>query len=505
MIQKETKGMNYEKATNLCSEINKITYKATMNKDYETIARVYLAGKNKLQLEGEVLPDVDEEVLYCIENLGATLLDGNYLFVRHPKKGFVSKPNDVKKAIYKHYKQEGRYISAKRAETIYQELVLAAPDKEATKGNFIQFKNGILDLDTMTLKEDDPSIFIPYGIIPHDYKPDAQPVEWVDKVFDQWACGDPLKVDLMFSWIGYNMLSSSPHHCFMIIYGETRNGKSVFCKVIELVLGTNNRTCLRLEDLEKPFKAAALVGKLANISTENEGGSLPELETLKAVTSGDGIPIERKGQDVEEGVCHTKLTFCFNEHFTLEDSSGATKARMLVLLFNASFKNAKDRDPKLDEKLSDEKVIEYIIARSVKAIKEVLDRGEFVLPEDAKEFIEEQDLRDNPIKEFYEFIESGNEVFIEDEDLLIMTDKDFWYNYHSDQIYSVYKYWHKDVMGLPSKPNAKNKFFTCLKKDKKLETYREMNKETNKKITYYRPRIQGLSPQSQLTKSKRPS
>ncbi|MDE5757984.1 MAG: hypothetical protein K2H85_05160 [Allobaculum sp.] len=488
MIQKVSQGITPNKISNVCGEINKITMEAWAKNDCDTLARMLLAGKNKLQLapNSELKPSLIDEAHYCIQALEAVAMNGDILFIRDPEKGFVSKLSDVKRVIYNHYAQAKKPIDYKKVEEIYRQMSVAAPAKQETKGNFIQFKNGILDLNTMTLKANDPDRFFACTV-PHNYNPSTEPVELVDKIFNAWACDDPLKIDLMFAWIGYNMINAVPLHTFMVIYGPKRNGKSAFCKVITLVLGDNNTSSLPVSDLNKQFKTAALVGKLANLSTENEGGALPELITLKALTSGDKIPMERKGEDVVDYVFTTKLTFCFNQPFSTEDSSGATKARMLVLRFNADFMDPKDQDPYLIDKLQDEKAMEYIIARSVKAIKEVLDRGYFIMPEDSKEFVQEQEYRDNPIRAFYYFIESGNEVFLDsDMDLPIMTDKKFWYKYHSDQIYSAYKYWFVECSEMKGKPESKNKFCGQLKEDKNLVSYRDTDKKTNKKVTYYR-------------------
>ena len=120
MIKREVREMSPQKATNLCAKINNITYEASINKDYETIARVYLASKNKLQLAptSELKPSLIDKAHYCIQALEAVAMNGDILFVRDPEKGFVSKPSDVKRVIYNHYAQAQKPIDYKKVEEV---------------------------------------------------------------------------------------------------------------------------------------------------------------------------------------------------------------------------------------------------------------------------------------------------------------------------------------------------------------------------------------------------
>lgn len=470
-------NLQQQALTKIHEEMNLIN-KAVSKGDIVTLES-FLKNKEKSIKTSKF--DPKEESDYCIKALQAVSLNGNLLYVHDQEIGFIQEPTKVKRAIYKHYKDEKKSISHQKVDEIYKELIYAAPTKEEAKGNFIQFKNGILDMDTMTLKDKDPNIFIRFTI-PHNYDPDAPKVDLVDKTFNEWGDNDEKKVNLMFAWIGYSMLVSSPLHVFLIIKGPTRNGKSVFCKLIIAIVGFENNSTLPLEELNGKFQIATCVNKLTNICTENRGGKILEPSILKAITSGDPIKIEEKGQPVYSSVCNTKCTFCFNTPFILDDLSGAVKERMLVLLFNTDFSDKSKQDPYLLEKLKDEKAIEYIIARSVKALKEVLDANSFDLPDDSIAFIKEQAKRDNNIVSFYDEVEQGCYLWLKGEKLFC--DKKVFEDYSCEVVYQAYVSWCKENR-VKGRIFEKQEFLDYLKEHKGFERKQARLKTEGGKPSYH--------------------
>ena len=77
--------------------------------------------------------------------------------------------------------------------------------------------------------------------------------------------------------------------------------------------------------------------------------------------------------------------------------------RLVVIPFDAKFtKNDADYDPFIKYKLRSEEVMEALIANAVPALREVLIEQEFTTCERIKRNIEEFEISNNPILEFYE-------------------------------------------------------------------------------------------------------
>lgn len=478
----ELAGLFYEAMDLADKETNKIKAKikkAKNENDKDTLKKIIERYTNPQATKFNPIKERER----CIKELNAVRFQKKTLYVYDPDKGFTSDMDVIKGCVADLYRNES--VTINQQDEVIKHMARLAPSVDtASRGKFIHFKNGVLNVETLEFKEGVPDSFILHKI-PHEYKPDAPRVELLDRVFNEWTKGDKVKTDLLLAWIAYNCLEDSPIHKFVIIKGPRRNGKTVFCNFIQAVVGPENVSGVPMKNLEGNFKTGAFGDKLANIADENKGTDMPESSVLKAVSGQGTIDKESKGKDSVIWNPITKMTFVYNEDFSVKDRSGALKKRLIPIIFDADFSNESTQIQDLTGQLSKEEVIEYFFSIAIPILHKVLKQGYFDLPEDSKKFIEEQDFRNNPIKAFYHFIESGNEVFIEGMDLPIMTDKKFWYEFHSGQIRSAYEYWFKEYSGLEGKPIGSNKFFSDLMKDKNLESYRKKGKE-NQYFTYYR-------------------
>ena len=240
--------------------------------------------------------------------------------------------------------------------------------------------------------------------IPHNYNPDAKS-ELLDNVMKKLACGDEDVYNLLFQSIGYCFYRRNELRKSFFLLGEKRNGKSTFLDMVSTLLGEDNTANLDLCEIGDRFRTAELTGKLANIGDDINDEWVSNTAIFKKVVSGDTVTAERKGKDPFKLRSFAKFFFSANSLPRLgrgKDSS-AVMDRLVVIPFDAKFtKNDADYDPFIKYKLRSEEVMEALIANAVPALREVLIEQEFTTCERIKRNIEEFEISNNPILEFYE-------------------------------------------------------------------------------------------------------
>ena len=94
----------------------------------------------------------------------------------------------------------------------------------------VNFNNGTLDMNTMTLIPHDPRQLLT-RIIKHDYKPDATCPTWLS-FLDFIAEGDNETVKWIQKALGWTLAGRSDGRILPFLYGEGGNGKSAFKEVL---------------------------------------------------------------------------------------------------------------------------------------------------------------------------------------------------------------------------------------------------------------------------------
>ena len=137
---------------------------------------------------------------------------------------------------------------------------------------------------------------------------------------------------------------------FMLL-GSGSNGKSVILEFLVSLLGEDNVSRIPLQDLsDKPFAAANLEHKLANIFTDIEATELQKSGKLKAIISGEGTYVEYKHQNGFTLIPFVKLIFSSNRFPKAYDQQPAFFRRWIIIQFPRRFVSG---DPDRIEGLKD--------------------------------------------------------------------------------------------------------------------------------------------------------
>ena len=268
---------------------------------------------------------------------------------------------------------------------------------EEPSPNLICFENGVLDLNTMELQPHNPKLFF-RNVIHAKYNPNAKAekfLKWLEEVLP-----DEESRLLAQEIFGYCFYRDYPLHHIFFLVGVGRNGKGVFTRTIEAILGKENCSNIPLERLAERFQATNLIGKLANIVSEPDIKRI-SIEMVKALTGQDLISGEIKGkQKFINFTNYAKLIVIANRLPPISDKSIAWWERVILLEFPIVIPEDK-RIPNIEHQwLSDEEERSGIVNWALEGLKRLLQNRRFTKSRKMEEMIEEYKRWSNPVDYF---------------------------------------------------------------------------------------------------------
>lgn len=308
-------------------------------------------------------------------------------------------------------------------------LMVRAPRVDQSRPTLIAFENGVLDIETMELREPRASDVIP-NVIPHKWNPDAKsPV--VTTTLEKMAAGDPGTLDNLGEIIGLCMFRSARYGYCPILLGEGSNGKSTYIDMLHAVIGTHNMSALQPREIGQRFQAAQLIGKLANLGDDisNDYIDADSCSTIKKVATGSMLYTDVKGGDGFNFKPYCTMVFSANEFPRLGDSSYGMRRRLFPIAFKAKFTaDDPDFDPNIIEKLTDEASCEYMCKLGVYSMLNVMRNGKLTDNAESRQIIDRIEIDNNTVLQW-----------IDDECL----ERDYAIGKTASEVYGCYQEWCK--------------------------------------------------------------
>ena len=174
-----------------------------------------------------------------------------------------------------------------------QHLLPIQPDEFDKDKHFINVQNGYLDLHTGTLHEHDKGKFFT-KIASIEYTDKIDCPLWVDFLYQIFDGNKPL-IDYMQRAVGYSLSGSTEEQMMFILYGNGRNGKSVFLDIITEMLGNYTTNIQPQTLMVKPQQGTAnsdvarLDGARLVTTTEPNDGMRFDEGLVKQMTGGDKV------------------------------------------------------------------------------------------------------------------------------------------------------------------------------------------------------------------------
>jgi len=277
----------------------------------------------------------------------------------------------------------------KRRNYIRYENVYGAAKK------YVNFRNGLLNLETLKLEPHDPEKFF-LTQIPHSYNPNAKSQLFETFLRDVFP---EQHHSALQEFIGYCLLPDCRFEKALVIVGREGTGKSTFLEAIRNALGKDNVTHFSIQQLEtERFARVELVGKLANIYNDLPYESIEDSAIFKQLSSGDPINVEKKFVQPFSAKVHAKLIFAANQLPKPRDWSGAFFRRWIIVEVN----NAEGRqpDPLMKEKMKSEEVAEAILAWAVEGLQRLLKNNTFSYDYSVEEVAEKYESMADSVARF---------------------------------------------------------------------------------------------------------
>lgn len=280
---------------------------------------------------------------------------------------------------------------------LVSEKNIVSADFFMNNDGFINFKNGVLNIEKGTLSPHDPSRGFRY-VLPYDYDPTAVATRF-DKFLDEITCGDKALRANLEEFGGWALSGDDYwlHKCLLLV-GEGKNGKSKFINALRFVAGLDNIAALSLDALVTSQNNRQLLeGKLFNIASEMSHRDMRDTDMFKRLTEGGVIDVKKMYYQPYLMENRTKFIFACNTLPHSTDQSYGFLRRMLIVPFNATFEGALD-DPHLDAKFKAE--LPGIFNVFLAGYKRLKSQGEFTHSAASVEALAEYAEDSNPITQF---------------------------------------------------------------------------------------------------------
>lgn len=249
---------------------------------------------------------------------------------------------------------------------------------ECDEGNFkfeptdglVNMKNGVLNIKTKEILPHSFRYDFRY-VLPYPFEYASECPLW-EKFLTEVFEGDKELISVVQEIFGYCLIGGEPflHKAFML-YGTGRNGKSVFLKVLQAILGKTNYSNIPIESLDEKHVKASMIGKLANISPETSRKGI-ESATFKGISAGDEITDRHLYHGFFTFRLTCRLLFSGNFFPRFGDNSVGLNERLFILPFKRFFK-PQEQDRGLFFKLVGE--LSGIFNWSIAGAERLLARG----------------------------------------------------------------------------------------------------------------------------------
>lgn len=228
-----------------------------------------------------------------------------------------------------------KFMVAEFQAMIYRTELVPANHWASGVSRKVNFKNGVLDIDTMELHPHSPDFLFKY-VLPYDF--DARAVAPVfEKFLHDVTGGDSKLSDTLLEFGGYALAGEDcRYQKALVLEGEGSNGKSTFIETIKAVAGERGYCALSFQDLNSLERRTPLDGALFNI-TEETPRELFDTTQFKNLVSGGELQVRHLYKANYTIRNRAKLIFSCNELPLMPDTSNGMYRRVLIVPFKQRF------------------------------------------------------------------------------------------------------------------------------------------------------------------------
>lgn len=276
----------------------------------------------------------------------------------------------------------------------------------------INLKNTRLDIRSGKCLEFTPDA-IEFDRIPVTYDPSAYCADF-DKMLNKVFVGDREVINLFEEMVGYCLIKHSRYSKMFLCYGQGSNGKSTILDLLKTFLGQGNYSALSLEKVTDRFATAELENKLANIGDDVDNTTIRDSGTLKKISSGNTITVERKGERPYKITPYATHIYSANTIPRSFDKTDGFYRRWILIPFNAKFSpDDPDYDPMIVDKITTETALSYLLNVAIRGAQRLINVGHFTEPQQVKDALEQYKADNSTVLSWIEDKELTLDYFLE--------------------------------------------------------------------------------------------
>lgn len=216
--------------------------------------------------------------------------------------------------------------------------------------------NGTLDLRTGELQPHRREDLLT-KLVEIDYDPKATCPRW-ESFLNRIMNGNQNLIQFLQRAIGYTLTGSVTEQVFFICFGSGANGKTVFLRILQALLGEYGKPVdpellMARPGSVHPTGRADLMGARLAVAIETEEGRRLNETLLKWLTGGDKLKARFMRQDFFEFEPTHKIWIATNHKPIIRGTDYAIWRRIRLIPFNVTIP-VEDQDKRLTEKLQGE-------------------------------------------------------------------------------------------------------------------------------------------------------
>lgn len=248
---------------------------------------------------------------------------------------------------------------------------LVADESRMAPAEYSFLTSGIFDVKRQRLMKHTENIVAFSSVNAHYIK---NPVcKKFDRFLEDTTGGDKTLIRLIWYMLAYICMQSMDAKAFFVLGTAKDSGKSMIGKLIQRLFLQKHISAIALNDMNKEFSLAPIVGAAVNVNMDLPKGRLNSaaVSRVKLLTGGDLMTINEKFVPEFTYLNRAKLIFGTNHPITLADGDDdAFWSRMVFVPFMYSVPPEK-QNPRLLEELLEEK--DSIVSKALQYGKELIE------------------------------------------------------------------------------------------------------------------------------------
>lgn len=245
-----------------------------------------------------------------------------------------------------------------------QERNIIQFDELDNDSNYINFKNGLYDVNTEKLSKHNPEVFSTLQLN-CEYVPTSREMPVFKKYIndlcrDSNGHVDTDKMAIIQEYCGLvlsNVNAASIKKCLILQSAIGDTGKSQLLGLIRMYLGNDKVTNIHIQNMnqQSKFSFGTIIGKRCIIVGDQSSSEIKDSSKFKELTGGDGVQVERKNKEPFLYLYPGGIILSCNNLPHFEDDKGAHLYERMIVVPCLNHVPIECRDVKILEKMWKEK------------------------------------------------------------------------------------------------------------------------------------------------------